>query len=384
MLLLAVALGAATLAVADEGALGDATRAVAFVVAGLVAGLSVRLRPNHDVGLDRAYEVALDLQCMAGFDGHFRRVNPAGCRLLGYSEAELLARPFLDLVHPADRARTQSETEKLVHAGGQTLDFENRYRTRDGSYRWLAWTARSVPSDGLIYASARDVTADRGRRDTLERLVAERTRDVQVARFENLRRLALAAEYRDDETHEHNTRVGRLAVLLAERLGLTDELVERLGHAAPLHDVGKLGVPDAILLKPGRLTGEELALMRTHTTIGAAILGPSNFSVLSLAEEIALTHHERWDGAGYPRGLAGEQIPLAGRIVAVADVFDALTHARPYKSAWTVDEAVEEILRGSGSQFDPGVVDALAELHREDALHADLASVAPHAVAQPA
>jgi putative two-component system response regulator len=196
----------------------------------------------------------------------------------------------------------------------------------------------------------------------LEGEVAQRTRDLERARLEILGRLALAAEFRDDETQEHAWRIGRTCGLLAAALGLLDGQVEVLQRAAPLHDIGKIGIPDAILLKPGKLTESEFATIRTHTTIGGQILSGSQSSVLLLAERIALSHHERWDGGGYPRGLGGEAIPLAGRIAAVADVFDALTHERPYKPAWPVREAVAEILRQRRRQFDPRVVDAFATL----------------------
>ena len=143
-------------------------------------------------------------------------------------------------------------------------------------------------------------------------------------------------------------------------LGLDAGEVDLIRQAAPLHDIGKLGVPDAILLKPGPLDAAERARMQTHADIGRRILGGSLSPVLRLAEEIAHTHHERWDGAGYPRGLAGDAIPLVGRIVAVADVFDALTHARPYKPAWPADRAFAELCAQAGRQFDPGVVNAFA------------------------
>jgi putative two-component system response regulator len=199
----------------------------------------------------------------------------------------------------------------------------------------------------------------------LESEVAERTRDLEQARLEVLDRLALAAEYRDDDTQQHAWRIGRSSALIAEALGLCEVQVELIRRAAPLHDIGKIGIPDAILLKPGRLGEEELRLMRTHTTIGAEILSGSRSPLLVMAEQIALTHHERWDGDGYPRGLSGDQIPLPGRIVAVADVFDALSHARPYKPAWPVEQVVAEILRQNGTQFDPGVIEAFAQLdHR--------------------
>jgi putative two-component system response regulator len=145
-------------------------------------------------------------------------------------------------------------------------------------------------------------------------------------------------------------------------LGLPDPEVELIARAATLHDLGKIGVSDRILLKPGRLTDEEFAVVKTHTTIGAGILAGSQSPLLRLAERIALTHHERWDGQGYPRGLEGDAIPLAGRITAVSDTFDALTHARPYKDAWSVDDALREVVRQSGHQFDPDVVEAFRAL----------------------
>jgi putative two-component system response regulator len=162
--------------------------------------------------------------------------------------------------------------------------------------------------------------------------------------------------------------------------------VELIRHAAPLHDIGKLGVPDAILLEPGPLTAAERSRMETHTTIGATILAGSDFPLLNLGEQIAVTHHERWDGTGYPNGTKDDAIPLAGRIVAVVDVFDALTHRRPYKPAWSLKAAVAEILRGSGSQFDPAVVSAFRRLHRARKLD-DLATEPPRfeaAVSEPA
>jgi putative two-component system response regulator len=199
----------------------------------------------------------------------------------------------------------------------------------------------------------------------LEHEVAARTQDLEWARLEILDRLALAAEYRDDDTQEHAWRIGRVSALLAPQLGCLDREVELIRRAAPLHDVGKIGIPDAILLKPGPLSAGEFERIKTHTTIGAEILSGSRSSLLHLAERIALTHHERWDGTGYPHGLAGEAIPLAGRIVAVADVFDALTHARPYKEAWPVEKAVAEIVGQAGRQFDPRVVDAFSQLEHQ-------------------
>jgi putative two-component system response regulator len=196
----------------------------------------------------------------------------------------------------------------------------------------------------------------------LEQEVAERTRDLEQARFEILDRLALAAEYRDDDTQEHAWRIGRTCALLARAVEHPEPRVELIRRAAPLHDIGKIGIPDAVLLKRGKLTDAEFAVIKMHTTMGAEILSGSRSPMLRLAEEIALTHHERWDGRGYPRGLVAEDIPLEGRIVAVADVFDALTHERPYKEAWPLEKAVAEILNQAGRQFDPRLTAAFSRL----------------------
>jgi putative two-component system response regulator len=191
----------------------------------------------------------------------------------------------------------------------------------------------------------------------LEVKVRERTRALEEAQVEIVARLATAAEFRDDNTGQHTQRVGQLSALVATQLGLPDSEVALIRRAAELHDVGKIGVPDAVLMKIGKLTREEFEVVKTHTTIGARILSGGKFPLLRLAEEIALTHHERWDGSGYA-GLRGPDIALAGRIVSVADVFDALTQQRPYKPAWPVGDAVAEIDRQRARQFDPTIVDA--------------------------
>lgn len=209
----------------------------------------------------------------------------------------------------------------------------------------------------------------------LETRVIERTRalvrrseELEDARQEILQRLARAAEFRDDDTGQHTQRVGQLAARLAVGIGRPEDEVELIRRAAPLHDVGKIGVPDRVLLKQGRLNPDEFGLMKRHTLIGGAILSGSAVPLLALGCEIAVSHHERWDGAGYPAGASGTTIPLAGRIVAVADVFDALTHGRPYKPAWTVADATAEIARERGRQFDPDVVDAFLAVGRTGAL----------------
>ncbi len=192
----------------------------------------------------------------------------------------------------------------------------------------------------------------------LERDFRRRTTDLFEATDDCLWRLARASEFRDDDTGEHTMRVGHMSADIAKQLLMDDEEVEMIRRAAPLHDIGKIGIPDNVLLKPGRLTPEEMDVMRTHVKIGASLLSGSSSKLMNLAEQIALTHHEKWDGSGYLIGLNGEDIPLPGRIVAVADVFDALTHDRPYKQAWPTEQAIKEVAKLSGTHFDPQVVDA--------------------------
>jgi putative two-component system response regulator len=192
----------------------------------------------------------------------------------------------------------------------------------------------------------------------LEARVRIRTAELEEAHSQILARLARAAEYRDDETGEHTRRVGRMAGAIAQELGMDTDTVEIIHRVAPLHDVGKIGIPDDILLHPGQLTPEQLETMRSHTKIGGDLMAGSDIPILKIAEEIARTHHEWWDGSGYPLGVVGEEIPMVGRIVAVADTFDALSHRRPYKPAWSLREAWEEIERGAGTHFDPAIVGA--------------------------
>jgi len=199
--------------------------------------------------------------------------------------------------------------------------------------------------------------------ERLEERVRSRTVQLEEARLEILERLALAAEYRDDATGEHTRRVGRECAALAEALGLPSDQVEDIRRAALLHDVGKIAVPDSILLKQGSLAADETKKMREHTTVGASILSGSRFPMMRIAEEIALHHHECWDGSGYPDGLKGDQIPLAARIASVVDVFDSLTHERVYKRAWTTEEALDEIERLAGSKFDPVVAEVFLRTH---------------------
>ena len=201
---------------------------------------------------------------------------------------------------------------------------------------------------------------DRARRLTAD--VANATQKLVAREEEIIWRLARAIEYRDGTTGDHVSRVAEICRLMAEELGLGSERARILYLAAPLHDIGKIGVADAILQKPGRLTDEEMALMRRHVEFGADILSDASTEVVRVAAVVARTHHEKWDGSGYPLGLSGLDIPIEGRIAAVADVFDALCSKRPYKPAWPIEEARAEIVACSGSHFDPACVDAFIAL----------------------
>ena len=196
----------------------------------------------------------------------------------------------------------------------------------------------------------------------LEREVRARTVEVRETQLEVVTRLGRAVEWRDADTGFHIDRMSTLAQRVGAALGMPAAEAELLRQAAALHDVGKVGIPDAILRKPGRLDAEERMIMKGHTTIGAAILAGSSSPLVRLAESIALAHHERWDGGGYPNGLRGEEIPLAARICAVCDVFDALVSPRPYKPAWPLQAALDEIARQRGRHFDPAVTDAFLAL----------------------
>ncbi len=212
----------------------------------------------------------------------------------------------------------------------------------------------------------------RDRAAWLEHNVNVATQRLSQREQEIILRLSRAAEYRDNETGQHTGRVAAYARDIAEALGCDSTFVALLHRAAPMHDIGKVAVADAILLKPAALTPDEWAVMKLHTEAGAAILAGSQSDLVQLGETIARSHHERWDGSGYPDGLAGEAIPLAARIVAVADVFDALTSRRPYKPAWTAEAARREIKNGRGTQFDPACVDAfLARFDRILAVRRD-------------
>ena len=340
------------------------------LLAGLTWGLAASLgRPELASGAvqtawpdDRIEKAAFDEapigSTLTSLDGRFTRVNRALCEMSGYSAEDLLGMRFSDLTHPHDREQSTESLGALVEGRIAVYHTEKRYLHRDGHIIHVRVAVTTIHDDAgrvsQFHAQIQDMTE--------AKLAAQH---LEEAQFETLARLAAAAEYRDDDTGKHTRRVGDLAGRLAEALDLPGDLPRLIRLAAPLHDVGKIGIPDAILLKPGRLNEEEFEQMKRHTTIGAQMLSGGTSAQLALAKEIAGTHHERWDGTGYPAGVAGEAIPIAGRIVAVADVFDALTHARPYKQPWSLGDTLVELDRQRGRQFDPEVIDAFFTLLRE-------------------
>jgi putative two-component system response regulator len=298
-------------------------------------------------------------------DGRVVAFNKSAERIFGLSADELIKsssdRPQVSLIHEDGSPFLGHEHPTIVsmRSGEPQQDIIMGVESEVGPTRWISINSSALrrPGEDEPYASVASCADITQYRDTLAEL--------HQARLDDLKRLALVGEYRDDDTYCHTERVAHTAELLAGKLGLSGQDRSTILSAAPLHDVGKIGIPDSILLKPGKLTAEEFEVIKTHTVIGGRILGDSHFRILQVATEIALTHHERWDGAGYPSQLRGEDIPIAGRIVAVADAFDAMTHSRVYKDAFTVNHAVAEIIRCSGTQFDPRIVDAFIALdHR--------------------
>ncbi len=216
-------------------------------------------------------------------------------------------------------------------------------------------------SPSLVKARVKTHLALYDQNRTLEEKVRERTVELNATRLEVIRQLGRAAEFKDNETGLHVVRMSYYSKIIAEALGMSEDQVDLLLHASPMHDIGKIGIPDCVLLKPGKLDDDEWAIMRQHPIMGEEIIGNNKSSLMEMARLVALGHHEKWNGQGYPSSIAGEEIPLVGRIAAIADVFDALTSERPYKQAWSVERAVALIQEESGVHFDPNLVSLFVE-----------------------
>lgn len=327
---------------------------------------------------------------LAGYDDFITTSEPQ--EALKLAEREIPDLVLLDIMMPQisglDVLRAMRASPVLEFTPIVILTASDSLETKRTAYQLGATDFLTKPIEAIdLTVRVRNALVVKAHHDqlrdytrTLSEQVQERTAELALTRLEVIYCLARAAEFRDNETGQHVVRVGRYAGIIARRLGLDEEFVELLEHAAPLHDVGKIGIPDAVLLKPGRLTPEEFAIMqnhcglgkniceqpnqrevdvyRQHTDIGARIVGGTRSPLLALAGRIAITHHEKWDGSGYPLALAGEAIPLEGRITAVADVFDALCSRRPYKPAFPLDKCLSIMEAERGKHFDPRVLDA--------------------------
>ena len=317
-------------------------------------------------------EMTTGLLDVGGFSQVAGTTDPAqGLELVRTERWDLLLldmrMPVIDGAEFIRRLKLQNSSElpAIIVLTVQTDDDTRRAALTAGARDFLVkpfkiWELLQRVTNALeiqvLYRQAREFNNE------LEARVEERTHALNATRVEVIRRLATAAEFRDNETGNHVARMSIFAHHLALKAGLSDLEAANIRDAAPMHDVGKIGIPDAILLKPGKLTGDEWEIMKTHAAIGGEILSGSPFPLLDLARVIALTHHEKWDGSGYPHGLKGEAIPMAGRIVAVSDVFDALTSDRPYKPGWKIDDAIQFMIGNAGSHFDPTLVGLF---HRE-------------------
>ncbi|WP_286233934.1 response regulator [Thalassotalea sediminis] len=267
--------------------------------------------------------------------------------------------PDMDGYEVCKRLKSDPDTAKIpvifITAKSDTHDEEHGFEI--GAVDYIT----KPISPPLVLARVKSQLSLYSQAQHLENLVQERTKELNDTRVEIIRRLGRAAEYKDNETGMHVIRMSWFSRYLAQAMGQPEEWCELLYNAAPMHDIGKIGIPDRVLLKPGKLDAEEWAIMKQHAQYGADIIGEHPSPLLQLAKEVAITHHEKWNGTGYPHGLKGEEIPLSGRIVAIADVFDALTSERPYKKAWSEEKAIQLLLDEAGEHFDPNLVPIFIE-----------------------
>jgi putative two-component system response regulator len=301
--------------------------------------------------------------------GEYRvRVATSGEKALSLARAEPLPdlilldvmMPGLDGYEVCRRLKSDFQTQRIPVIFVSAMN-EIEDETRGFQLGAVDYIAKPV-NPAVVRARVRTHVQLYDQRRHLMEMVLQRTRDLEETRLQIIRRLGRAAEFKDDETGYHIIRMSHYSRMLGVAMGMPEHRADMLFNAAPMHDVGKIGIPDAILLKQGPLTPDEWVVVKRHPAIGAGIIGRHSNEMLEMARVIALTHHEKWDGSGYPRGLKGDAIPLVGRIVAAADVFDALTNSRPYKAAWPLQEALAYMQREAGRHFDPRVVQKVVEL----------------------
>jgi len=291
--------------------------------------------------------------------GHYRLARPDLIlldinmpHLDGYQVMEQLKALNDPLLPPIVILTAQSGKEYLRRA---LASGARDYLTKPFDHTELLMRVRNLLDAQLAHRMMYD------QKNLLEEMVQARTEELRRTRLQAVQRLGMAAEYRDKGTGRHILRMSHIATLLARAVGWSDADCELMLNASPMHDIGKIGIPDAILLKRGKFEPDEWEIMKTHAAMGAKLLEADDSDLMRMAHEIALTHHEKWDGSGYPNGLSDEAIPQSGRIASLADVFDALTSARPYKTAWTVGAAVDLIKENSGKQFDPNLVEVFLQ-----------------------
>lgn len=327
---------------------------------------------------DTVFDDAPVLMWMKDLDGRYVRANKLFLEHLEYSAESVIGRTDRDRMNDTEDSALESATRECIITG-QKIVVDHGVNALNGKrVRYTVYPLTdqygipfAVCGVGIDITKKKQVEFElRETTEALVRKLDQRTESLTLAHEEILERLSRAAEYRDDDTGLHIHRIARYSEAIAKAAGVGETECEMIRRAAPLHDIGKIGIPDEVLLKPDSLDEQEWAVMKRHALVGASMLAGGETPLMRMAEAIALTHHERWDGTGYPNGLKGEQIPLCGRIVAIADAFDALTSERPYKEAWTLDEAVKEIQASAHTHFDPRLVEvflsilpAIREIH---------------------
>ncbi|MBI4621567.1 MAG: response regulator [Desulfobacterales bacterium] len=307
---------------------------------------------------DRLFNFSIDLLCIAGFDGYFKQLNPAWEKTFGWTNDELVSKPYIELVHPDDLKRTTHTGHNLAN-GIQVFSFENRYLCKDGTYKWISWNSYPLVEEGLIFAVARDVTQHK----LMEEERIQSTQKLIKAMESTIEAIATTVEMRDPYTAGHQRRVAGIVSAIAREMCLSEDQVHGISMAGIVHDIGKISVPAEILSRPGKLSKIEFDLIKMHPQAGYDILKDIEFP-LPIAQTI-LQHHERMDGSGYPAGLSKDAILLEARIMSVADVVEAMASHRPYRPAIGLDGALEEISMNSGILYDADVVDACIRLFRE-------------------
>lgn len=316
---------------------------------------------DDDEAVRNVMKIAVEKQgytCMVASNG-----KDAYTRMLQKPEPDVVITdvdmPGLNGIELLKRVRTDFSADVIVMTGNAPgMSYPEVIRLGASDF-----VQKPVKPSEMVTRLAR-VLRERSYRAELlsaHRRLVDTHKELQNSYLDTIHRLVLAAEYKDEDTGDHIIRIGRFSSLLAEQLGLPEKEVLKIGYAAPMHDIGKIGIPDQILLKPGKLTEEEFETMKTHTTIGAGILAQAKSDVIRCAHQIAISHHERWNGKGYPHGISGDKIPLVGRIVALADTFDALTSRRPYKEPYPLEMAVDIMQKEKGHQFDPDLLDLFLE-----------------------